>query len=147
MFGRLSAAAEISLTRHHALVVAPNLLLVQVDRGGRDSLVSEGFGFASTASSSVGIELGYHYWWAAWPAQESLRGLFLGPSLLLGDTSQSSVDPSHAQGYWGVACDVGTQEVFSGGFTIGAGAGLGFVRMAGATAFFPRLLLQIGWSL
>ena len=132
------------LAPHHALVVSPNLLLAQVDRGGRYSLVSEGFGFASSASSSFGVELGYHYWW---PSRESLRGLFLGPSLLLGDTSESSVDPSHAQGYWGVACDAGAQEVFAGGFTIGGGAGLGVVRMAGATALFPRFLLQIGWSL
>lgn len=143
VLGRLSVAAEALLAPHHSLVASPNVLLGRIDRGGRYSLVSEGFGFASTASGSLGLELGYHYWWHA---QESLRGPFFGPSLLVGDTTQSIVDPSHAQGYWGLAWDVGGQEVFAGGLTLGAGAGLGLVRMAGATALFPRLLMQIGWS-
>jgi hypothetical protein len=115
-----------------------------VDRGGRYNLVSEGFGFASSSSGGFGIELGYHFWSQS---QRSLRGPFLGPSVLLGTTTQSSIDPSRAQGYWGFACDVGGQEVFPGGFTIGGGGGLGVVTMAGATALFPRALLQIGWSL
>jgi len=142
-WGRLSAAAEVLIAPHHALVASPNLLFVEIDRGGRSSFVSEGFGFASTTSSSVGVELGYHYWSHA---RDSLRGPFFGPSILVGDTSQSTVDPSHAQGYWGLALDGGGQEVFPGGFTLGGGAGLGFVRMAGATAVFPRVLIQIGWS-
>jgi hypothetical protein len=139
----LSVAAELLIAPHHAVFASPNLLFAEVDRGGRSSFVSEGFGFASTASGGAGIEVGYHYWSHA---RESLRGMFFGPSILLGDTSQSSVDPSHAQGYWGFALDVGGQEVFPGGFTLGGGAGMGFVRMEGATAVFPRILLLIGWS-
>ncbi|MGA7119644.1 MAG: hypothetical protein WBY94_06070, partial [Polyangiaceae bacterium] len=102
--GRLCVAAELLIAPHHAVFASPNLLFAEVDRGGRSSFVSEGFGFASTASGGAGIEMGYHYWSHA---RESLRGMFFGPSILLGDTSQSSVDPSHAQGYWGLALDVG----------------------------------------
>jgi hypothetical protein len=141
--GRLSVGGEVLVMPHHSLVASPNVLLAQIDRGGRDSFASEGFGFASSASGSVGGEVGYHYWWHA---HESLRGPFFGPSLLLGETTHSSIDPARAHGYWGFAWDVGGQEVFPGGFTLGAGAGVGFASLANATAFFPRILVQVGWS-
>jgi hypothetical protein len=142
--GRLSVNGEILLAPHHAVIASPNLLFLHVDRGGRYNLASEGLGFATRSSTGIGIELGYHYFWY-W--QRSLRGPFFGPSLLLGGTTDATVgDPSHMQAYWGLALDVGEQEVLPGGFTIGAGIGLGLVNMADATAVFPRLLLQIGWS-
>jgi hypothetical protein len=146
-FGRVSGNAEVLLLPHHSLVLSPNALLFPADRGGRGSLISEGMGFATRGSSSLGLELGYRFWWRA---NDALRGPFLGPSLLVGTTTQSSVDPSRAMGYWGLAVDIGAQEVLRGGFTVGAGAGLGFVRIeqgVRATAFFPRLLVQVGWSL
>jgi hypothetical protein len=149
LFGRVSGNAEILFLPHHSLVLSPNALLFHTDRGGRGSVISEGMGFATRDSSSLGLELGYHFWWW-WRANDALRGPFVGPSLLVGTTSPSSVDPSRSAGYWGLAVDVGAQEVLRGGFTVGAGAGLGFVRIAqgmGATAFFPRLLVQVGWSL
>jgi hypothetical protein len=62
--------------------------------------------------------------------------------------TNASVGPTaDAQTYWGLAFDAGGQHVFPGGFTLGAGLGLGFVHMADASAFFPRILLQMGWSL
>jgi hypothetical protein len=144
ILGRLSGSAELLLLPHHSLVASPNLLFFQVDRGGRYNLASEGFGFATQTSLSLGIELGYHYWWQS---HDSLRGSFLGPSLLLGTTTQASVgDPSRAQGYWGFAFDVGWQEVLLSGFTFGGGVGLGIARMADATVLFPRVLAQLGWS-
>jgi hypothetical protein len=140
----MSANVEMLLAAHHALVASPNLLLFHVERGGRYSLAAEGFGFATHTSASFGIELGYHFFWQT---QHWLRGGFLGPSLLLGGTTDASVgDPSHAQAYWGLAFDVGAQEIVTGGLTIGAGLGLGLLRMADATAVFPRVLLQVGWS-
>jgi hypothetical protein len=142
--GRLSANLEVQLEPHHSLVVSPNVLVFHADRGGSDGLLSEGLGFAQRTSSSFGIEFGYHYWWR-W--SRMLRGPYLGPSLLLGSTTNAGVgDPTHAQTYWGLAFDVGWQEVTPGGFTAGIGGGLEFVRMAGAGAVVPRLLLQIGWS-
>jgi hypothetical protein len=144
ILGRLSANLEIQVAAHHSLVASPNFLLIHVDRGGRYSLASEGFGFASTSSSGFGIELGYHY---VFNWQRSLRGPFFGPSLLFGGTSDATVgDPSHTQAYWGLAMDAGEQEVLPGGLTIGAGVGLGLILMADATAVFPRLLLQVGWA-
>jgi hypothetical protein len=143
VFGRLGGNAEFLFWPHHSLVASPSVLLFQVDRGGRYSIVSEGLGFATHDSASLGVELGYHYWTRAF---DSLHGVFVGPSLLLGTTTQSTVDASSAQGYWGIAFDLGEQEVLRGGFTFGGGVGVGVLRMAGATALFPRLLLQIGWS-
>jgi len=142
--GRFSANAEVQIARHHSLVASPNLLLIHVARGGRYNLESEGVGFATRSSTGFGIELGYHYWWYS---ERSLRGPFVGPSLLLGGTTDATVgDPSHLQAYWGAAIDAGQQEVLPGGFTLGAGVGLGFIFMAAAAAVFPRLLLQLGWS-
>jgi hypothetical protein len=144
VWGRLSGNLEVQVAPHHSLVLSPNLLFLQLDRGTSRSLLSDGMGFSSRASSSFGVELGYHYWWY-W--RRALRGPYLGPSLLLGSTTQATVgDPSHAQTYVGVAFDVGEQEVLPGGFTIGAGVGLGLAHMADSSALFPRLLLQMGWS-
>jgi hypothetical protein len=144
--GRVGGNIEIEVVRQHAIVGTLSGLVEQVGRGGRFSLLSEGLGFASSASTGFGVELGYHHWWG-FGSGGALRGVFFGPSFLAGSTTQATVgDPSQAQVYWGGALDVGAQEVFRGGLTLGGGAGLGFVQMAGSRAAFPRLLLQVGWS-
>ncbi len=143
-WGRLSANVEMQLAPHHALVVSPNVLVFNADRGGTGSLLSSGFGFASPTSTGIGVELGYHYY-SRW--SRTLRGNFFGPSLLVGTTSGANVgDGTHAQGYYGFALDVGRQEVLPGGFTVGGGLGIGILRMADSVAVVPRVLLQIGWS-
>ena len=82
-----------------------------------------------------------------WHWARSLSGPFLGPSLLLGSTTNASpVTTTDAQPYWGVALDVGGQHVFPGGFTLGGGIGVAYAHMADASAVYPRVLLQIGWS-
>jgi hypothetical protein len=143
-WGRLTGNFEVLVAAHHALVASPDVLVFRSDRGGPRSLLSEGFGFTTTPSLSFGAELGYHYWWSG---LTSLRGPFFGPSLLVGATTHASVgDGSHVQPYLGAAVDVGAQEVLHGGFTAGAGVGLGVVHMADATELVPRLLGQVGWS-
>jgi hypothetical protein len=142
--GRLSANVEGQLAPHHSLVASPSVIVFPVGRGGSKDLVSEGLGFASRTSHGYGIELGYHYWVQGWRA---LRGPYLGPSVLLGLTTDANVgDPTHLQSYWGVALDAGWQEVLSSGFTAGAGAGLEFVRMGTFGGVVPRVLAQVGWS-
>jgi hypothetical protein len=144
IWGRVSATFEVQLAPHHSLFASPNALLFDVDRGGRTNLISEGFGFASPHSSSLGIELGYHYWWR-WA--RTLSGPFMGPSLLLGSTSSAYAGTTtEPQTYWGLAFDVGGQHVFPGGFTLGGGIGVAYAHMADSNAVYPRLLLQIGWS-
>lgn len=144
--GRLSGNFEVQVAPHHSLLVSPNALVFDEDRGGRYNAVSQGLGFASKDSDSLGLELGYHYW-LRW--SHDLRGPFFGPSLLLGSTTNATAGPANAgaQGYWGFALDAGGQAVLSGGFTIGAGIGLGFIHLADANGLFPRFLFQIGWSL
>jgi hypothetical protein len=143
--GRLSGNFEVLLAPHHSLVASPNALVFGQDRGGRYNSVSQGLGFASHDSQSLGLELGYHYWWR-W--SHDLRGPFFGPSLLLGSTTNAVVNTAQtgAQPYWGAALDFGGQGVLAGGFTIGAGLGLGFIHMADANGIFPRFLFQLGWS-
>jgi hypothetical protein len=142
--GRLSANVEFLLAPHHSLVLSPNLIAFHEDRGGRYSLLNEGLGLATNNSNSFGGEVGYHYWWR-W--RRSLVGPFFGPSVLLGSVTNAAVgNTTGAQGYWGLAFDAGGQAVLPGGFTIGAGIGLGFVEMDDAYAVFPRFLLQLGWS-
>ncbi len=143
-WGRVSANLEYQLLPHHSLFVSPNLLLGHVDRGGGGDVLSEGLGFATATSAGIGVELGYHYWWD-WA--RALRGPFIGPALLLGGTSQATVgDASRIQPYWGVALDVGWQEVLPVGVTAGVGAGIEYIEMAGVGRVVPRLLLQVGWS-
>lgn len=144
VWGRLSGTFEVQLAPHHSLFASPNLLIADADRGGRNNLISQGLGFASRDSSGLGLELGYHYWWH-W--SRSLSGPFIGPSLLLGSTTNANVGvTADAQTYWGVALDIGGQHVFPGGFTLGGGAGVAYAHMADANAVYPRFLLQIGWS-
>jgi hypothetical protein len=144
VWGRFSGTFEVQLAPHHSLLASPNVLLFDADRGGRNNLLSWGFGFASTHSSSLGLELGYHYWFH-W--SRTLSGPFLGPSLLLGSTTDANAGATaDAQTYWGVALDAGGQHVFSGGFTLGGGIGVAYAHMADSHAVYPRVLLQIGWS-
>jgi hypothetical protein len=143
LLGRLGANVELLLAPHQALVVSPNVLAFDVDRGGRWDLRSEGMGFATQRSGSFGGEVGYHYWWRG---RQSLVGPYFGPSLLLGTMTNATVGGGGTQLYWGGAFDAGAQAVLGGGFTVGAGLGLGLVDLASVTALFPRLLLQVGWS-
>ena len=63
------------------------------------------------------------------------------------DQRLGGTDEANAQAYWGGAFDAGGQGVLPGGFTLGAGLGLGFVELASVVAVFPRLLTwQLGWS-
>ena len=133
-----------ALAPHHSIVASQRAHLPGRPRRPALALLSEGFGFASPSSFGVGAEVGYHYWPRA---SDVLRGWFFGPSLLAGLTTDATVgDPTHAQGYWGLALDLGAQEVLGNGFTAGLGGGIGFLHMAGTSAFVPRLLLQLGWT-
>jgi hypothetical protein len=143
-WGRLSVNLEVQLAPHHALVASPNVIVFSADRGGPTALLSEGFGFVTRDSFSIGGELGYHYWVSD---ARVLRGVFVGPSALFGATTLAAVgDASHAQGYYGLAVDLGVQEVLAVGFTVGAGVGGGLLHMASTTAVVPRFLAQAGWS-
>jgi hypothetical protein len=144
IWGRVSLNLEFLVAANHGFVLSPYLLLQNADRGG---LLAQALGFATSASSGAGGELGYHYWahYHWWPGQ--LVGIFWGPSFLVGETTNATEgSTTGAQGYWGAALDIGQQTVFTSGFTVGAGLGVGFVHMASSTVFFPRVLVQVGWA-
>ncbi|MBV9949654.1 MAG: hypothetical protein JOZ69_22625, partial [Myxococcales bacterium] len=84
--GRLSGNLELLVAAHHALVLSANLLVAQVGRGGPGSLVSQAYGFVTEASGGLGAEVGYHYY--AWRRRSVLRGPFVGPSVVVGSTTQ-----------------------------------------------------------
>jgi hypothetical protein len=129
---------------HHALFGGLSALVYQADRGGSGTMLSAGFGFASASSSGLGMEIGYHYWV---DPRRDLAGAFLGPSLMLGTTTQATAGASTGwQGYWGGALDVGWQEVLPVGLTAAAGAGLAVAHMADTTTVYPRLVARLGWA-
>jgi hypothetical protein len=141
IWGRLSVNVEWLFLPHHSLIASPNLLISNVNRGGALGMA---FGYAQQTSGGAGTELGYHFWWYS---ERTLRGPFFGPSFLGGFTTNATAGTTtNAQPYWGAALDIGDQEVLPGGFTAGAGLGVGYVRMADSSTFFPRLLAQLGWS-
>ncbi len=98
-WGRLALEGELRVAGHHALFGGLSALVYQADRGGSGTMLSAGFGFASASSSGLGMEIGYHYWV---DPRRDLAGAFLGPSLMLGTTTQATAGASTGwQGYFG----------------------------------------------
>jgi hypothetical protein len=144
LWGRLSVNFEFLLAEHHALTLSASTLVFDDGRGDAKSLLSEGFGFASPVSAEIGGEVGYHYWFTR---THTLRGPYVGPSFLFGLTNGATIgDPTVTHGYWGFALDAGWQQVFDGGFTVGAGVGVEVLRMGTTSAVVPRILAQLGYS-
>jgi hypothetical protein len=143
-WGRLGLEGELRIAPHHSLFGGLSGLLFSADRGGRATMFSAGFGFASDDSSGLGVEVGYHFWLEA---RRTLSGLYLGPSLVAGVTTRATAgDGTDARAYWGGAFDVGWQQVCPVGLTVAVGAGLGVSRMADVTEPYPRVVARVGWS-
>ncbi len=119
-----------------------------------------------TSYSSVGGELGYHYY----TGERGANGFFIGPQLMFisskastscsgnafGSTSCSGLDSNSSYTTYGVAVDAGWQHVSNSGFTIGVGGGLMALTTSGTvengtymklSGTVPRVLFTIGWSI
>ncbi len=149
---RASFNIEYAIVPHHAVVFSPHF--------GSLGVSTSGNGFSeSDTYTTIGAELGYHYW----TGERGASGFFIGPSLVFDHTSESLTcsDPSCTGGAgvsftsYGIAVDLGGQHIFDNGFTLGGGFGLQYlaasttVNASGLAHFsgvLPRFLLSVGYS-
>lgn len=146
---RFSVNAEIMLAKHHGLIVVPSFWslpgIVEYNK--------------NNSGYSIGAELGYHFY----SGQQGANGFFAGPSF---------VYMSHSgEHLMGLAVDIGGQYISKGGFTVGGGVGVMWlkalspneeepepeVKRGGGPLFeidinlslvpvWPRFLVTIGYS-
>lgn len=142
---RFSANAEVMLARHHGLSFS-----------GFVQLYDRDFFLVKQASTAFGGEAGYHYY----TGTRGADGFWFGPSVLFGRENVRREDfeliESSGVVALGGAFDLGGQLVHRGGFTIGCGAGLGYLAsLAGrgeiadairADRLMLRINFQLGWS-
>jgi hypothetical protein len=146
---RFGANLEYLPTEHHALVVNPYF---------QSYTVSDGINgvSASTSYTTIGGEVGYHYY----TGSKGANGFFVGPSLVLNhvgvSTKANNATASSSIMSYGAALDIGAQHIFDNGFTIGAGAGVMYLLSSNdapqSSASFkvngvlPRVLFTLGYS-
>jgi Protein of unknown function (DUF3575) len=155
--GKLSANVIVVPVAHHALVVSPfyassttAAIYVYDDAGNPTQLPVQKF-------TGYGAELGYRYYFG----DAGPRGLFMGPSLVLGAfeaTAQNGETTPYVD--YGVAVDVGYQMLVADRVSLSLGGGLQYTTPSKTIpaqqypadvfanrALRPRFLLSIGWAL
>lgn len=155
--GKLSANAVLTPGDHHAFVLSPfyawttTAPIDAVDGAGNHTKLPE------QEFSGFGAELGYRYYLGAGGA----RGMFLGPSLILGSFAARAQDGSKTPYLeYGVAADVGYQALVADRLSLSLGAGLQLAAPSKSIPdqqfpawiyanrrVSPRLLFSIGWAL
>ncbi|HQP33780.1 MAG TPA: hypothetical protein PLI95_01310 [Polyangiaceae bacterium] len=152
--GRWSVNFEYLPARHHAIIVVPSLWTLSAN-SNFDSNKSE------TSFRYLGGELGYHFY----TGDRGANGFFVGPSLVYMNmkvtekltNSAGTTETSASSSLYGMALDIGGQYVAKGGFTIGGGGGLMWVKVKDDTkgtnepsiklsGTLPRFLFTIGYS-
>jgi hypothetical protein len=154
--GKASADIVITPGDHHAAVVSPfyawtttSPVAVFDDAGNRTLLPEQKF-------HGLGLELGYRYYFEPGGA----RGLFVGPSVVLGTftaKAQNGTDTSYLD--LGVAADVGYQILLADRLALALGGGLQYVAPSKTipdqqfpawiyanNRLSPRVLFSIGWG-
>jgi hypothetical protein len=154
--GKLSVNAVLTPGEHHALVLAPFYAWASTEpiytfdaAGNSTQLPRQHF-------STVGGELGYRYYFGTGGA----RGLFLGPSVIVGAVKAAAQDGAVTR-FWdlGLAADVGYQMLVADRVALGVGAGLQYTatptsvpaqqfpaELYANAGLRPRLLLSAGWG-
>lgn len=156
LIDKLSANLVLAPVDHHAIVISPfyvstttKPIYVFDDNMNATQLPKQRF-------RGLGGELGYRYYFG----EAGPRGLFLGPSFILGTFTAKAQDGSETPyAYYGVAVDVGFQMLVADSVSLGLGGGLqyagtskqipnqqfpAFIYANGAIR--PRLLASIGWA-
>jgi hypothetical protein len=149
MFGRFGANVEFLPAEHHAIMLNPYYSSASIELGE-----------VRTSYRSLGAELGYHFY----TGSKGANGFFVGPSFLMMRTELEAqcmnvgcdLDPEATVSTYGVALDLGGQHVFDNGITLGAGAGLMYLKSSaradGDTVLkfegvLPRILFTVGYSI
>jgi hypothetical protein len=154
--GRLSANLVVAPADHHALILSPfyawtntQPITVYSDQGPTAQLPTQHF-------EGFGGELGYRYYFG----QSGPRGVFIGPSLILGwfqATAQNQTSTQYLQ--YGLAADVGYQMLVADRVSLSLGAGLQYTaetkdlpnqqfpaELYANSGLRPRVLLSAGWA-
>ena len=154
--GKLSADVVVAPFAHHALVLSPFYastttvpIAVFDDRGNGTQLAAQRF-------RGYGGELGYRYY----SGDGGLRGLFVGPSLIVGAFEATAGDGDKTSFLdVGLAADIGYQALVADRVALGIGAGAQYVmtteslpeqqlpsRLYANSGLRPRLLFSLGWA-
>jgi hypothetical protein len=154
--GKLSANAVITPGDHHALVLCPFYAWAKTapiwifdDSGAPTQLPTQKI-------HGFGAEIGYRYYFG----EGGPRGLFLGPSLILGSfvaTAENGTDTSYLG--LGIAADVGYQVLISDRLALSVGAGVQTMattksippqqypaELYANNLVRPRALFSLGWA-
>jgi hypothetical protein len=153
--GKLALTALVVPHDHDALVVTPFYaatttapIYVFDDQGNPTQLPKQTF-------NGVGIEIGYRYYFGL----GGPRGIFVGPSLVIGSFTASAQDGSHTPyGSFGLAGDIGYEALVADTVSLSVGAGVQCnwtdkaipqqqfpANFSANRGLFPRALLAIGW--
>ncbi len=155
--GKLSANVIIAPLEHHALVICPFYVLTRTTPITIFDNDANPTRLPIQTFRGYGTELGYRYY----TGRGGLRGLFLGPSLILGAFTATAENGSktHYLDY-GVAADVGYQALVADRVSLSLGAGLQYTttsksipdqmlwaKVFANTALLPRFLISVGYAL
>ncbi|MBI5535223.1 MAG: hypothetical protein HY898_21025 [Deltaproteobacteria bacterium] len=152
---RYSLNLEYMLAMHHGLILVPSIWKLSAS-------LSTPYGPNESRFDYYGAELGYHFY----TGERGANGFFVGPSFVymnvkVSDTTYSapgvSTEVSASSSIYGFAVDFGGQHVTKGGFTIGGGGGVMWVKAASkinevasptitVSGVMPRFLFTIGYS-
>lgn len=155
--GKLSIDVVFAPLEHHALVLSPFYVLTRTtpitifaDDATPTRLPIQTF-------RGFGTELGYRYYFGS----SGLRGVFVGPSLIIGSfTAKAENGDKKSYADYGAAVDFGYQALVLDRLALGLGVGLQYTttsksipdQMLWAKVFanstlFPRVLASVGWAL
>lgn len=148
-FGRLSANLQYMPAMHHAIILSPQITHVSND------IALTGGSNVSQTFTGFGGEVGYRYY----TGHRGLDGVFVGPSLVLGFYNAGLPNGDQAFTTLGVAVDAGVKTVIFDNVSVGAGAGIQWVKvshdfndlptrseMAIGAGVKPRILAEVGYA-
>jgi len=157
--GKLSVNVVVAPLEHHAIIIAPFYVLTRTTpiTAFDDSTPPNPRELPVQTFRGYGSELGYRYY----TGRGGLRGLYLGPSLILSSftaTAQNGDKKPYLD--YGFAADVGYQALVVDRLSLSIGAGLQYTttsksipdqmlwaKVYASSAVLPRLLISVGWAL
>ncbi len=147
--GRVSFNLEWAPVTHHVVILSPHFA-----NASQDVSISPDVTRSNTFSG-VGGEVGYRYY----TGRKGMNGVFVGPSLVGGVYNANLVTGEQAFTNFGVAADVGVQQIFFDHLALGAGVGVMYLNVsrdfgdlsAGPSTIAeqgvkPRFLAQAGYA-